>query len=124
MSFFFKAFVVGKENPLGSPIPVSQALDHIFGMVLLNDWSGKEMIHISKFIFQIIVWKMEIVFISWIYLIYFYHLIARDIQSWEYVPLGPFLGKNFATTISPWVVTMEALKPFITTSPEQVTNRC
>ncbi|EDV29672.1 Fumarylacetoacetase [Trichoplax sp. H2] len=63
-------------NKLGEPIPSAKADDHIFGMVLMNDWS------------------------------------ARDIQKWEYVPLGPFLGKNFGTTISPWVVTMEALEPF------------
>jgi fumarylacetoacetase len=69
-------FVVGPGNPLGKPIGIGQALDHVFGVVLLNDWS------------------------------------ARDIQAWEYQPLGPFLGKSFATTISPWVVTMEALAPF------------
>merc|ERR1712115_656668 len=66
----------GKGNKIGNPIRIQDAYDHIFGMVLLNDWS------------------------------------ARDIQKWEYVPLGPFNGKNFATTISPWIVTMEALKPF------------
>jgi fumarylacetoacetase len=77
------AFVVGKENRLGQPIPIDQAEDHIFGMVLFNDWS------------------------------------ARDIQKWEYVPLGPFLGKNFASSISPWVVTMEALEPFRTKGPAQ-----
>ncbi|CAL8379672.1 unnamed protein product [Arctogadus glacialis] len=71
------AFFVGKGNPLGEPIPIEKAHEHIFGMVLMNDWS------------------------------------ARDIQAWEYVPLGPFLGKNFGTTISPWVVPMEALLPFI-----------
>ncbi len=76
-------FFVGPGNPLGEPIPVKDALDHIFGMVLVNDWS------------------------------------ARDIQKWEYVPLGPFLGKSFATTISPWVVTMDALEPFRTEGPEQ-----
>ncbi|XP_057370834.1 fumarylacetoacetase-like [Daphnia carinata] len=70
------AFFVGKSNSLGSPVPVAEAENHIFGMVLMNDWS------------------------------------ARDIQKWEYVPLGPFLAKNFGTTISPWVVTMEALEPF------------
>eukprot|EP00048_Salpingoeca_helianthica_P024790 m.35348 g.35348 ORF g.35348 m.35348 type:complete len:483 (+) comp9586_c0_seq1:174-1622(+) len=77
------AFFVGTPSPLGRPIPIAEAADHIFGMVLLNDWS------------------------------------ARDIQKWEYVPLGPFLGKNFATTISPWVVTMEALAPFICDPPAQ-----
>ncbi|KAM9422851.1 fumarylacetoacetase [Salvelinus alpinus] len=70
------AFFVGGGNRLGEPIPIERAHQHIFGMVLMNDWS------------------------------------ARDIQAWEYVPLGPFLGKNFGTTISPWVVPMEALLPF------------
>ncbi len=67
---------VGPGNRLGETIPLAGAPGHLFGVVLLNDWS------------------------------------ARDIQSWEYQPLGPFLAKNFATTISPWVVTMEALAPF------------
>ncbi|KAH0553701.1 fumarylacetoacetase [Cotesia glomerata] len=69
-------FVGGAPTKLGESIPASKAYDHIFGMVLMNDWS------------------------------------ARDIQKWEYVPLGPFGAKNFGTTISPWVVTMEALEPF------------
>jgi fumarylacetoacetase len=69
-------FVVGAGNRLGKPISIKDALEHIFGVVLLNDWS------------------------------------ARDIQAWEYQPLGPFLAKSFATTISPWVVTLEALAPF------------
>ena len=69
-------FVVGPGNRLGKPIPVSKALNHVFGVVLLNDWS------------------------------------ARDIQGWEYQPLGPFLAKSFATTISPWIVTLDALEPF------------
>ncbi len=77
------AVFVGPGNERGRPIPIASAEDHLFGMVLLNDWS------------------------------------ARDIQSWEYVPLGPFLGKNFATSISPWVVTMEALGPFRTAAPPQ-----
>jgi fumarylacetoacetase len=76
-------FFVGDGNDLGSPIPIDEASDHIFGMVLVNDWS------------------------------------ARDIQGWEYEPLGPFLGKSFATTISPWVVPMEALEPFQTDGPSQ-----
>ena len=67
---------VGPGNALGEPIPMAEAEDHVFGVVLLNDWS------------------------------------ARDIQAWEYQPLGPFLAKNFATTISPWIVTLEALAPF------------
>ena len=67
---------VGEGNPLGQPVSIDQAEDHIFGLCLLNDWS------------------------------------ARDIQAWEYQPLGPFLAKNFASTISPWIVTLEALAPF------------
>jgi fumarylacetoacetase len=76
-------FFIGPGNDLEQPIPVEQAPDHIFGMVLVNDWS------------------------------------ARDIQRWEYVPLGPFLAKNFATTISPWVVTLDALEPFRAAGPKQ-----
>uniref|UniRef100_A0A0B7AVR0 Fumarylacetoacetase n=1 Tax=Arion vulgaris TaxID=1028688 RepID=A0A0B7AVR0_9EUPU len=71
------AFFTGPATNLGEPVPMEKVEDHIFGMVLMNDWS------------------------------------ARDIQKWEYVPLGPFLAKNFGTTISPWVVTMDALKSFI-----------
>jgi len=67
---------VGPGNALGKPVPVSRALDHVFGVVLFNDWS------------------------------------ARDIQTWEYQPLGPFLAKSFASTVSPWIVTLEALEPF------------
>jgi fumarylacetoacetase len=70
------AFLIGPANSLGEPVPIERAADHIFGFVLMNDWS------------------------------------ARDIQTWEYQPLGPFLAKNFCTTISPWVVTLEALEPF------------
>jgi fumarylacetoacetase len=77
------AFFVGPGNNLGEPIPIESASEHIFGMVLMNDWS------------------------------------ARDIQKWEYVPLGPFLGKNFGTSISPWVVTMDALEPFKQDNPTQ-----
>lgn len=76
-------FFVGPGNPLGQPIPVETAHRHIFGFVLVNDWS------------------------------------ARDIQRWEYRPLGPFLGKNFATSISPWVVPMAALEPFRCAGPVQ-----
>jgi fumarylacetoacetase len=76
-------FIVGKGNALGSPIACEDAEDHIFGMVLLNDWS------------------------------------ARDIQQWEYVPLGPFNAKTFATSISPWIVTIDALEPFRAAQPEQ-----
>jgi len=76
-------FFVGPGNTLGNPVAVSDAEDHIFGMVLVNDWS------------------------------------ARDIQKWEYVPLGPFLGKSFATTISPWIVPLAALEPFRTDGPAQ-----
>nr|WP_201628717.1 fumarylacetoacetase [Psychrobacter maritimus] len=77
------AFVVGKGNNIGQPIAVDEAADHIFGMVLLNDWS------------------------------------ARDIQKWEYVPLGPFNAKTFASEVSPWIVTMDALAPFKTSCPTQ-----
>ncbi|HQY52604.1 MAG TPA: fumarylacetoacetase [Ignavibacteria bacterium] len=76
-------FFIGTGNELGNPIRIENAEEHIFGMVLVNDWS------------------------------------ARDIQKWEYVPLGPFLAKNFATSISPWIVTMEALEPFKTKSEIQ-----
>lgn len=76
-------FFTGPANKLGRPIPVENTPEHIFGMVLVNDWS------------------------------------ARDIQKWEYQPLGPFLSKNFATTISPWIVTLEALEPFRCAGPEQ-----
>ena len=69
-------FVIGPGNRLGKPVGIRNALDHVFGVVLLNDWS------------------------------------ARDIQAWEYQPLGPFLAKSFATTVSPWIVTLEALEPF------------
>ncbi|MCF8465113.1 MAG: fumarylacetoacetase [Flavobacteriales bacterium] len=77
------AFVVGKSNALGTSVSVEDAEEHIFGMVIFNDWS------------------------------------ARDIQKWEYVPLGPFLAKNFGSSISPWIVTMEALAPFRSASPKQ-----
>ncbi len=77
------AFIVGKETSNGNSVKTSEADDYIFGMVLFNDWS------------------------------------ARDIQKWEYVPLGPFLGKNFASSVSPWVVTMEALAPFKVAGPTQ-----
>jgi fumarylacetoacetase len=76
-------FFVAGGNQLGYPIPIAEAPDHIFGMVLVNDWS------------------------------------ARDIQKWEYQPLGPFLAKSFATSISPWVVTLEALEPFRIPGPVQ-----
>jgi fumarylacetoacetase len=76
-------FFIGPGNALGEPIPIARAEDHIFGMVLVNDWS------------------------------------ARDIQKWEYVPLGPFLAKNFGTSISPWVVALEALEPFRANGPPQ-----
>lgn len=77
------AFITTDANVMGETIPVHEAEDYIFGMVLMNDWS------------------------------------ARDIQKWEYVPLGPFLAKNFATSISPWIVTMDALEPFRTKGPKQ-----
>ena len=77
------AFIIGKDTAMGRQISTTEAEDYIFGMVLFNDWS------------------------------------ARDIQNWEYVPLGPFLGKNFASSISPWIVTLEALEPFRVAGPEQ-----
>ncbi len=77
------AFITCKENGLGNSISTAEADDHIFGFVLFNDWS------------------------------------ARDIQKWEYVPLGPFLAKNFASHISPWIVTMDALEPFRVKGPKQ-----
>jgi len=77
------AFVVGKETETGTSIPVAEAEDYIFGLVLFNDWS------------------------------------ARDIQKWEYQPLGPFLGKSFASSISPWIVPLEALDPFRVKGPVQ-----
>jgi fumarylacetoacetase len=69
-------FVVGPGNRLGKSISIAHTLEHVFGVLLLNDWS------------------------------------ARDIQAWEYQPLGPFLAKSFASTVSPWVVTLEALAPY------------
>jgi fumarylacetoacetase len=66
-------FVIGTPSTMGEPVPVERALDHVFGMVLVNDWS------------------------------------ARDIQAWEYQPLGPFLGKSFATSVSRWVVPLDEL---------------
>jgi len=76
------AFITTDANALGEPIPIQQAEDYIFGLVLFNDWS------------------------------------ARDIQRWEYVPLGPFLGKNFASSISPWIVTLDALEPYRVAGPK------
>ena len=76
-------YIIGKQSPLGSSITTDDADNYIFGKVLFNDWS------------------------------------ARDIQKWEYVPLGPFLGKSFASSISPWVVTIEALDNFRVAGPIQ-----
>ncbi|RUA14082.1 MAG: fumarylacetoacetase [Flavobacteriia bacterium] len=76
-------FICGKDTQLGESVSTEDAEDYIFGLVLFNDWS------------------------------------ARDIQKWEYVPLGPFLAKNFASSISPWVVTLEALNPFKVAGPTQ-----
>jgi fumarylacetoacetase len=76
-------FICGKDTQLGESVSTKDAEDYIFGLVLFNDWS------------------------------------ARDIQKWEYVPLGPFLAKNFASSISPWVVTLEALESFRTNGPKQ-----
>ena len=72
--------VIGSPNALGAPVPASDALNHVFGFCLVNDWS------------------------------------ARDVQTWEYQPLGPFLAKNFATSVSPWIVTLDALEPYRTTA--------
>ncbi|MEQ9309074.1 MAG: fumarylacetoacetase [Balneolaceae bacterium] len=76
-------FIIGKKSTLGDSISTKNAEDHIFGLVLFNDWS------------------------------------ARDIQKWEYVPLGPFLGKSFASSVSPWVITLEALEAFRVEGPSQ-----
>lgn len=76
------AFITTDANDLGEPIPIEEAEEYIFGLVMLNDWS------------------------------------ARDIQKWEYVPLGPFLAKNFASSISPWIVTLDALEPFRVEGPK------
>lgn len=78
------AFITTDANVLGDSIPIDEAESYIFGLVLFNDWS------------------------------------ARDIQRWEYVPLGPFLGKNFASSMSPWIVTLDALEPFRVASPKQI----
>ncbi|KAG7261493.1 hypothetical protein CRUP_006924 [Coryphaenoides rupestris] len=96
------AFFVGKGNRLGEPIPIEKAHEHIFGMVLMNDWSEPEptgTISLERGDLPPLFMMLS-------------GNSARDIQSWEYVPLGPFLGKSFGTTISPWVVPMEALLPF------------
>jgi fumarylacetoacetase len=77
------AFITYPGKPMGHSISTAEAIDYIFGMVLFNDWS------------------------------------ARDIQKWEYIPLGPFLAKNFASSISAWVVMMEALEPFQLDGPMQ-----
>lgn len=80
------AFITGRTTKMGDSISTAEAEDFIFGFVLFNDWS------------------------------------ARDIQAWEYVPLGPFLGKNFASSISPWIVTLEALDTFRVAGPKQDTE--
>ncbi|MFN4121684.1 MAG: fumarylacetoacetase [Flavobacteriales bacterium] len=77
------AFITCKENELGTPVPIEEAEDYIWGMVIFNDWS------------------------------------ARDIQAWEYQPLGPFLGKNFGSSISPWVIALDALEQFRVEGPKQ-----
>ena len=77
------AFITHPGKSLGNPISTEEANDYIFGLVLFNDWS------------------------------------ARDIQKWEYIPLGPFLGKNFASSISPWIVTLDALEPYSVSGPDQ-----
>ena len=77
------AFITGKKTELGESVSTSNAEEYIFGLVLFNDWS------------------------------------ARDIQKWEYRPLGPFLGKNFASSVSPWIIPLEALEPFRVSGPDQ-----
>ncbi|GAB3825440.1 fumarylacetoacetase [Hymenobacter jeollabukensis] len=77
------SMVVGQGTEMGQTVPLAEAEDHVFGLILFNDWS------------------------------------ARDLQSWEYVPLGPFLGKNFGSSVSPWVVTLDALEPFRVAGPVQ-----
>lgn len=77
------AFVIGKATKMGQQISTSETADYVFGLLLFNDWS------------------------------------ARDIQAWEYQPLGPFLGKNFGSSVSPWIVPMEALEPFRVSGPVQ-----
>ena len=77
------AAIIGQPNALGEPVSTAAAEDHIFGFVVFNDWS------------------------------------ARDVQRWEYVPLGPFLAKNFFSSMSPWIVTLEALEPFRVAGPQQ-----
>jgi fumarylacetoacetase len=76
-------FVVGTGNPMGHRVPIEEARNHLFGVMLMNDWS------------------------------------ARDVQKWEYQPLGPFNSKNFGTTLSPWIVTLEALEPFMVAGPRR-----
>jgi len=76
-------YLIGRDNALGDPVPVEKAHEHVFGLILVNDWS------------------------------------ARDIQRWEYLPLGPFLAKNMGTSVSPWIVTLDALEPFRTSGPPQ-----
>jgi fumarylacetoacetase len=77
------AFIAGKSTLLGEPVSTAEAEDHIFGLILFNDLS------------------------------------ARDIQKWEYIPLGPFLGKNFGSIVSPWIITLNAIEPFRIPGPEQ-----
>ena len=79
-------FCGGPPSPPGKPISMSEAEDRIFGLVVMNDWS------------------------------------ARDVQKWEYVPLGPFCAKNFATAISPWVVPLDALEPYRCETSAKVQN--
>ncbi len=76
-------FVIGIPSRLGEPVPIERVMEHVFGVVLVNDWS------------------------------------ARDIQAWEYQPLGPFLGKSFATTISAWVLPLDAVEPVRVSGPSQ-----
>jgi len=90
-------FVGGAPTALGTPITMANVEEHIFGMVLVNDWSARDIQKVRSF------------------------SESRDCEyfQWEYVPLGPFLSKSFGTTVSPWVVTMEALKPFFIENQKQ-----
>ena len=100
---------MGPGNEQGQPISVKTAHEHIFGMVIMNDWSARD-IQVNTHL------SLSLSPLS------FHPLIFFSLQKWEYVPLGPFLAKNFATTISPWVVPMEALMPFAVENPEQVSH--
>lgn len=147
------AFFVGSGNELGSPIPVAETDKHIFGLVLMNDWSGMDIggalgsmalafvsgarevdadykyfasevsnqfLRSHLYLFIINIRKSALLCLLDCFINAPCDRAARDIQKWEYVPLGPFLAKNFATTISPWIVTLDALEEFKVANPAQV----